>query len=602
MNVASGALRVFAGAIKLFARFGDTSVGRNLAAIGAFIERRAFAIISFFFFLSYWFFAFFVRLNDGVFWGRTLSIPHHPFRLSMFDQDFWGTVLYNFSQNPFYSILTWLLIKTDPATEGFVGYMVFHHVLGYYAIFCLYRILGLLRVNKLLVVIALSLFVFNPGYYFFFSHGWYDYPSMCLVSIVAYHFLAVAKEYSTKNLVVLFTWLTILVAYRGLFHPLFFMIPTIVGVCLIHRKYVGKTLLYAVIPLLIGLFPYAKNYVLFDSFSPALGSFAMAYKSQTFQYVPNEEILPYVQEGKISPLVFCFNAYPGFTYNGEVYSPENCQSKLPKKLLAKEIEQLRRSNDDFGKIGILTDSENMAFDISAIPNSISGVVLGRQMLRDARAYFELVPGQRLASIRNNLSQYFRTNNAYQFIIAVNWHKYPLWFGSPRWNLDFFKINNPEPKWNRYDFTSRPLIVIFILLPLVFSFFYAAGIDRGDKRFYAFYAYVAIVLFTLLLSKMSRVPFQAVCVSLPFAVSLIGVFAYKLISDPRQLGSRRIAVGYMAGVCLYLMLIVSVVVSSEQERYRFATDGLSLILFLFFIDHLITLAQGALCRFKGTPNA
>jgi len=64
-----------------------------------------------------------------------------------------------------------------------------------------------------------------------------------------------------------------------------------------------------------------------------------------------------------------------------------------------------------------------------------------------------------------------------------------------------------------------------------------------------------------------------------------IFLQRLNLNEPQIKTR-ILIAFMAMLCLYLFAVVVFVPNSEQERYRFAVEGLLLTLFLFWSVHFL----------------
>lgn len=556
------------------------------------LEKYSFSVISLFFFTSYWFFSFFVLQNGGSVFSHPLGIAHHVFPLSMYDRDFVNMFIYNFTQAPLYSVLTWLLLKSEQS--WMYVYIILHHVVGYYAIFCLYRILQKLNINSCLITLGLSMFVFNPAYYHSFSTGWYDYLTMCLVSIVCYHFVALQQCFKIKRLVTFFIYLTILVSYRNMFHPILFAIPSIIFICLRHKEYCKRIIFYSIIPLMICVAPYIKNYFVFGTFSTSIGSLAIAQKTLSFEYITKEQMMKDIQDKTLSPIVLCYNGQVDNTfYNNMLYNKKTCAHDVPSALYSDKVNDLLTTKPYLHNASMLPG----VFGESSIPNTLLGLVVAKDLIKNHRSFIRHHPSQYIVSVKNAIRQYFRTNNSYAHIIAVNGRHFPDWFASPKMNLDFLPMKNPVTSCHGVcDDYPRLLIIFGIILSLCFGLFY---ILCDTKRLWTYMMITLIGLSILALSKnLIDVAWIGFILMFIFAFSAMTLYAIKLMRNTVVIDvTTKAILCYMIFIILYFGLLIVTIVGSEQERYRFVTDGIQLVVFLFFINKLYLSCKRTLSEYR-----
>jgi len=542
---------------------------------------KPFLIICLFYFASFWFFSFWVMRNQGVYWDGPLGIPHHPFNMKLLDTDFIQTITYLFVQSPFYSVFTWLMLKTD-TNNGFLGYLILHYIMGFFALISLYKILSYLNINRWLIAISLSYFVFNPGFYRAFTSGWYDFLSMCLVSITTYYFMRLVVRFTNTNLIYFFLAMTILILYRNIFSPLLFFVPMIIWLMLSYRDKWRRILWFSLLPFAITLTPYVKNYLIFNVFDVGPGQFATAIKSTTYQYQPYDLIVKDIDSGLLSPLVLCYNFYSPTTYRGIVYSLKTCQESIFSQFAVDGVNKILKEKPYLKNPAILQVENNLPSGADYISNSLLGFVIAKQLTKDAKNFIIHHPIEYLWAIQNNLIQLFRSNNEYEYNIAGNARHYPEWFRTS-FNVGLIKLNT------RYD----PILLLGMLCSLTYGFLYASYSKRSN-----FFSLIHIAGMLLVLLILRQVHFLhlysnlflniSLCWSLLFIIPSLFIALKSGLSLPILKDgpvNMRLMITFMVIVCVYFLAIIDLIPGSEQERYRFTVEGLLIGLFLFWITNL-----------------
>jgi len=548
---------------------------------------RGFIIILIFYFSSYWFFSYWVQQNHGYTWGSPFSIAHHPFKIELFQTHFWQTLTYMFVQSPLYSYFTWLMVNAD-AHDGFISYMILHHAAGFFALYALYNMSKSLKIPTWMIVCFLSYFVFNSGFYFAFSMGWNDYLSMCLVTYLAFSFMRLTETFTSLNLIVFFCILMILVSYRTLFSPITFFIPLTLALALIYSKHWKKILAFSLLPLIITIAPYVKNQYVFGSSHVGIGQFAAAFKATTYQWTDHDLLMKDIEEGKLSSLVLCFNKAGRTTiYQGNLYNKENCENKIIPEILAPRIKQLLLERPYLANPAVLQPENNVLALPDQIPNSLMGYVLAEQMIKDSKSFIKNHPGEYFSRAAHNLMHLFQSNTQYEFRIALNWRQFPEWFNQ-NFNLAFYH-HIPFLKHHQVFNTDEYHVLIAwgMMGSLVYALLYA-GNSRNKKAISACHLLGLILL--LLIFKKRYAYFESALIWSSFFFiwggiqTITSLWLQRVNPDDSSIKSR-LLIAFMTMVSLYLMTIVLLVPSSEQERYRFAVEGLLIILFMFWINEL-----------------
>lgn len=559
---------------------------------------RGFLIILIFYFSSYWFFSFWVLQNHGVTWSGPFSIPHHPFKLALFDTDFWQTLTYMFVQSPLYSYFSWFLYQINPGDDGFTVYLTLHYVTGFFALCALYRMSQSLKIAHAVVVVILSYFVFNVGFYFGFSTGWNDYLCMCLTAYLAFFFMRLTEEFTSFNLIFFLTTLTLLVSYRALFSPLTFFLPLVIVLMLIFKKHWKKILIFSIVPFFITLAPYVKNQIIFGSFNVANGQFAAAFKASTYQWAHKDLIMEDVRAGRLNPIVLCFSSVgKQITYQGQVFTQENCKNNIIPEMMAPKVQQLLAARPYLAQPEILQPENNVSALGDYIPNTLTGYVLAQEMVENSKSFIKHHPLQYLNHIKHNFYNLFKSNTQYHFSIAVNWRHFPEWFNQ-RFNLAFYHQISYLKKYQVFATTEyNILIAIGMLGCMIYAFLYAGNVSH-KKLISTIHFFFLIFLLIMFKKRYAFINLTLICsgILLLFGIAqTIKTLWLQSINIHDATIKSRLLIAFMAMVSLYLMIIVSLIPSSEQERYRFAVEGLLNILFMFWLCEMGTYIRKHLAR-------
>ena len=222
---------------------------------------------------------------------------------------------------------------------------------------------------------------------------------------------------------------------------------------LVYRQHWRTILLYSLLPLILTLAPYVKNYAIFGIFDVAAGSFGLAIRAPTYEYRSAEVLLNEIEKGQLSPLVLCYKQIlQPVIYNGQIYSSENCYKHIIPEFAQSEAKSILDKKPYLAYPAILQAQNTPGFRDNVIPNNLAGLVIARQMDKDAKSYLFHHPKEYKDSVLNNILQLFRTNTTYHFLIANNWRNFPLWFGSRIFSFDFLKFNSPADvkKYGPFD--------------------------------------------------------------------------------------------------------------------------------------------------------
>lgn len=565
------------------------------------LRDKPFLIVLFFFLASYWFFSYWVLKNHGIIWAPPSNMNHHPFNMSLLDTNFIESVTYLFSQNPFYSIVTWLMIKTQPARGGFAGFIILHYLLGFFALISLYKILDeVFCVSRPLIIIALVGFFFNPGTYRAFSSGWYDFPTMCLVSILAFSFARLVYHYSRLNLFWFITLLLVLTLYRNSFHPLAFLVPTVI-LLMLGLKHDWKYILAcSLLPVLVAIAPMIKNYMLLGVFQSGINSLALNFKTVSFEFQNKNEIMSNVSAGVLSPVAICYSHILDegpVKFQGQLYTNENCNTTVLQSFAQPRVDAILKARPYLANPQILSNQYNY-IDNSHIPNSLTGLVIASQLIKDSQSYLITHPGYYWKHVfLNTASQMFRSTQVHEFLIANKDRQYPDWFGSRLFDLDFFKINRPD---RNQDAAFRPVILMGILCPLVYALLFAAGLRRKNLYSTTHFSGLLILLSPMLIGThlfphlYSRFLLPSLVWTLLFMIPGLILTMKNLFTstfDDRE-SRKKLLLTFIAWLCIYVMGVHLLIAGSELERYRFSIDGLLVMLFLFWVNSLYLAARRA----------
>jgi hypothetical protein len=208
------------------------------------------------------------------------------------------SLFYLHIQPPGWNLYTGVILKFFPASYVAVFHLIYL-LLGLGICWSIYFLMRTCEVSRRLSFVLVAWFIVSPGVILFENYMLYEYLVAFLLLIAA---VALVHFVRTSRLVwagLFFAVLLALVLVRNIFHLVYFMVILAALAFLSRRR--RAVLFCGALPLIAILGLYAKNWVLFGSFS---GSTWMGMNMDTItaHQLTSEEASAFVRQGLISPV------------------------------------------------------------------------------------------------------------------------------------------------------------------------------------------------------------------------------------------------------------------------------------------------------------
>jgi hypothetical protein len=304
----------------------------------------------------------------------------------------WESLYYLHVQPPGFNLYAGMVLKLFPGSYAVVFHLV--HLAAGAAICCLtYHLMRVCGVRRVVAFAMAGLFIASPGAVLFENLMLYEYLvglALLVAAAALFRFIARATLGSAE---LFFTSLLTLVFLRNIFHLAYYLAAFLFLFC--FRKE-GRRLvaLGAIVPfvLIVGL--YAKNWILFGTFSASTWTWA-ALQAVTSHNLTQPEATELVTRGIISPVSLIGLGAPIARYRPYISMP--------------------------AKTGIpVLDQEASAAGVPNF-NNLAFFAIGRQYTRDS-----------LAILRQFPAAYFRA-------VQIAWFTYFL----PPGDFPFFDLNRAK---------------------------------------------------------------------------------------------------------------------------------------------------------------
>ncbi|MBI5094760.1 MAG: hypothetical protein HZB26_20275 [Candidatus Hydrogenedentes bacterium] len=208
------------------------------------------------------------------------------------------SVFYMHIQPPLFNLFAGLVLKLTP-TGTWLFYAIFLVTGGvfYIALVVLQLRLG---VSKIVAVTIATLFLLSPSFLLYEHWMFYTFPCAAILSVSVLLVYEAARTPSRWPLPVLFTLLFVLCGMCSLFHLLYFLLVAALLFAFLPER--RKAVVFAaVLPFVLLVSIYVKNWILFDTFSTStvMGKDLWIMTAGNMNGVERTRL---VQEGKLSPV------------------------------------------------------------------------------------------------------------------------------------------------------------------------------------------------------------------------------------------------------------------------------------------------------------
>ncbi len=209
------------------------------------------------------------------------------------------SLFYLHIQPPGWNLYTGAVLKLFPTSYPWVFHVI-HLLLGLGICWSTYHLMRSCGVNRWLAFTLATWFVVSPGLVLFENYLLYEYLEAFLLLAAAIALVHFARESRVIWAMLFFAALFGLVLVRNIFHLIYF-VAILAALVLLSPRRRRMLLLCGALPLLAILGLYAKNWVLFGSFS---GSTWMGMNMDTItaHQLTGDEASAFVNKGVISPV------------------------------------------------------------------------------------------------------------------------------------------------------------------------------------------------------------------------------------------------------------------------------------------------------------
>jgi hypothetical protein len=319
--------------------------------------------------------------------------------------------------------------------------------------------------------IALSLtalFIIIPSSILFENLLLYTYPVVTLLCLSAVILISFLENGRFRTGIAFFTIIAIIVMTRSMFH-LIWICSIVLLTILIQPGRWKQTLFAATIPFMLVFSVYAKNYLLFGTFSTSTWM-GMSFCKMTTFMLPEEKRIDLIRDGKLSELAI-LPSYRGLWYYRDyIYLPT------------------------YKKTGItVLDIEHYTSGGGLNFNNLAYISLSSQYMKDGLYVLKHYPQAFLRGLLRSFKIFFfpstdwfaildETNVNRQilkpYIVPLNFILYGQFF-----NLHDQSFN-PDYSWNQYSQPMRK-IGLFLVVGVIVSILYggyATGVEfRARKK-------------------------------------------------------------------------------------------------------------------------
>jgi hypothetical protein len=209
------------------------------------------------------------------------------------------SLLYLHIQPPGWNFYTGLVLKLFPAPYP-TAFHVIHLLFGLGICWSIYHLMRACEVSRWLAFSLAIWFVVSPGVVLFENYMLYEYMVSFLLAVAAVALVHFVQEFRSRWVVFFFITLLALVLVRNMFHLAYFA-AIFAALAFLSPSRRRSVLLCGALPLLAILGLYAKNRILFGSFSGSTWM-GMNMDTITVHQLASEEARDFVNRRVISPV------------------------------------------------------------------------------------------------------------------------------------------------------------------------------------------------------------------------------------------------------------------------------------------------------------
>ncbi|MBZ0167309.1 MAG: hypothetical protein K8I00_10935, partial [Candidatus Omnitrophica bacterium] len=210
----------------------------------------------------------------------------------------WESLYYLHSQPPLYNFFLGTVLKAFPHYYA-EAFQLFYWMAGYALVIGLYRLMRRMDVPEWLACGLTVYFTLNPA--LILLENWLMYTLLIMTGLVwaAVFLHRLLSERRARDGVIFFGLLGMLVLTKGVFH-LFWYVLFVVVVIMSRRLSVRRVLLLSLVPFVIILGVYVKNFFLFGSLTTSKVWMVFNLGEMTVKHVDDDTLRKYCENGQLT--------------------------------------------------------------------------------------------------------------------------------------------------------------------------------------------------------------------------------------------------------------------------------------------------------------
>lgn len=209
------------------------------------------------------------------------------------------TLFYSHTQPPGFNLLIGVVLKLFPDQYA-AAFHAIYMVCGVVVMLCVYELMRVLGVGRLIALAVTSLFIISPGVVLFENFLIYETLALALLCLSALCFYTAFRSQARWPVWAFFAVMLMLVTLRSLFHLGYLALAAAVLVVALRGR--RRTVLAAAaLPLLVTFGLYFKNWQLYGGFNSSTWMGFNIYTITTHQLTA-EEKERFINEGHLSPV------------------------------------------------------------------------------------------------------------------------------------------------------------------------------------------------------------------------------------------------------------------------------------------------------------
>jgi hypothetical protein len=441
---------------------------------------------------------------------------------------------YLHGQPPLFNLFLGTVLKLS-ATHSKLLFQFIYSIAGFVIYYCIYKVSINLGVSRLFAIVFSTLFIISPDAVLYENWLFYTYPVTSLLILSALLLFKYSSSGNRLSGFLFFVTIALVCITRSSFHLIFYIL-TVITIIALDKNRRKTTALLSAAPFMAVLVLYIKNLIIFGFFG--LASWAgMNFWVITSNHILPREIQKDISSGELSPIV----------------------SKMPFSPLDKYPAKAS-SNSRFINI-----------------ESLSKPYKSNNMLNLHNYAYIDISNEYMENIPYVLKKY---PNKYLKGVFLSW----VIYFQPARNNNFLARNSKSiPSMIMvYDYILRPLIN---LEPLYFKIFEKTE-EQKEFQIYGRSIYLNNPVRHIFLPELRlQVPLLSL-LFLPFLV----ISGTALILRHKKEGSTlslpdRTVLGYICLTIFYTAFVGNLFELGENNRFRFPTDPLYLILFLVIFQRI-----------------